>query len=283
MRTKDSICFLCQSEKATQENSHILPKFIANSVLGASNAKKGVIIDPGTADKAPTYIQDTDKEDYLLCPSCESYFSILERYIANHFHNILRDSKESNRFKESKLETFIIKECLNINPIIFRLFIYSLIWRCSISSGIFSDFHLDSEEEELLRATLVKYKSISQKDFIEKVKNDKSIIIIPFVMITAQTFNDKTGNITGTWGELKNPYHLFLNEYLLIFSFDKNDKQACFNGANNIDNSNIKILFFTKEFWSSYQKEYLLLIAEIAKGVLKEKGLAPWVTKKNAK
>ena len=74
MRTINSICFLCETNNAIKKNSHIFPKFITKSIFGNG---KGYQIDVNNSDKQPRVIQDTPKEDYLICEKCEKYFEIL--------------------------------------------------------------------------------------------------------------------------------------------------------------------------------------------------------------
>jgi hypothetical protein len=64
MRTSDLRCLLCLDNKSTKGNSHIVPKFMAKSVLGTGDKKRGYAIGTDKGDQPPTYVQDSPKEDF---------------------------------------------------------------------------------------------------------------------------------------------------------------------------------------------------------------------------
>ncbi len=281
IRSSESNCLLCVENKAIKTNSHIIPKFMTKSMLGAGTVKKAFAINSGKADKAPQVSQDTVKEDFILCESCEQYFSVLETYIATRLNNRLRDIRYSSQFSKIENEHGVVyKVCEQINSIIFRLLIYSIVWRCNISStDLCDDFSLFEEEAEHLRKALLKCKFLKQQELLDKIDLLKQDFpLFPFVFFTTEVFLDSTKNVLFAHPDSKNPYYLILNEYMLIFSFEKNELQRQFGLMNNFDETPIKIGFLPVELWESLRTQFLTMVAQNSLTHLKKSGRTPWLS-----
>lgn len=255
---------------------------MTKSLLGEQGAKRGYMIGSDRAHKAPEFSQDTAKEDFILCDSCEQYFSVLETYIATRLHNRLWDIRHAQQFSTYiNQEGITWKVCEQIDTLIFRLFIYSIIWRCDISAtDLCKDFALNADESETLRATLFSCKYDKQQDLLNNIEQFKATFpTLPFLFFTADGFNDRTSNTLFVNPSIKNPYQLVLNEYMLIFSFDLNEDQKKFDFLNNTDNSKIKIGFFTKELWESLKTQLLQIVVKKAVENMQKQGEIPWVIK----
>jgi len=103
MRTATDICLLCDKNHSTKENSHIVPKFLTKSILGEGPIKRAYGLDTNNGHLPVPYVQDSVKEDFLFCPSCETYFSILETYIAQRLHHRLWDIRKADQTKANLL------------------------------------------------------------------------------------------------------------------------------------------------------------------------------------
>lgn len=283
MRTPNDDCLLCTQNKATKENSHIIPKFMGKTLLGITGAKQAYILDTNRGHLPAEKTQDIAKENYILCPSCENYFSIIETYIAERLHKRLWTARQTNQFPYSENEGGVgWKLCAEIDSKIFRLFIYSILFRCSISSTrLHKDFKLNNEEESLLNDELKLFLSKTHKEFIEKINDiDNKISLYPFVIYTASAFQNSTSNTIYTSSHNKNPYVLHLNEYVLLFSFSNNDMIKRFDFLVNNDDSPIKIGFFTVEHWREENKQFLNTTLEIMERKTKEAGKELYVDPK---
>ena len=259
MRKPTDICLLCDTNQATKENSHIIPKFIGKSIFGSRGIKRAYLVDTNKGHEPADFTQGTIKESYLFCPNCESYLSNIETYIAERFHKRLRTAKLTDQFPLYENKGGVTwKICLQVNPIIFRLFIYSIVWRCSISeSSIHQKFKLSSEEDTLLKSDLKKYITSTYKEFIEKIETrSENIMIFPFVIYTSQSFHDNAMNTIFTSSYNKNPYVLHLNEYIVLFSFKTKTFLDNFDFLVNNDISHIKLGFFSEEFWLLENKRF---------------------------
>ena len=259
MRSPDDICLLCESKKATKENSHIIPKFMGKSLLGLTGTKRAYILDTDKGHLPADFTQDIAKENYLFCPDCESYFSFMETYIAERLHKRLWTARLIDQFPYQENGGGVgWKTCLQVDPTIFRLFIYSILFRCSVSSVKLHDgFKLEAQEHATLKDILIKFISPSYKEFIHAIANNKkNISAFPFVLYTSKTFENPTTNTIFTSTYNKNPYVLHLNEYILIFSFVEKTRIENFDFLVNNDLSPVKVGFFSEDFWLGENKRF---------------------------
>src|SRR5271157_2815617 len=84
-------CNLCRISKATKRNSHIFPRFLGTSLFFNSTGNKGYII---MDYNKYIPVQDSPKEDFILCPDCEKLISDrYETYMANNFYYKIANNK----------------------------------------------------------------------------------------------------------------------------------------------------------------------------------------------
>lgn len=146
----ESVCKLCKSRVADQRNSHIIPKFLTKELFQVESPRHAISLDSKGQEKK---IQDTPKEDHILCSYCEKRISIVEISLTHFFRDIKRYSALPDKFSIKKIGSQEYLECNSIHPTLYKLFIYSMIWRVSISSS-FQQFSLSTEREEVLRLFL---------------------------------------------------------------------------------------------------------------------------------
>lgn len=145
-----NICKLCLQNEATQTNSHIFPRFFKKDYL---KTQKGFFYYNISGQKVDRKVQDLPKENYIVCPECESRFQTLEHFASLYL---------GNSYDRLKKKEFPIvqthSDCqlaLNCDPKIFTLFIYSLMWRAHISTDdAFKDFKLPDNCVNDLRKTI---------------------------------------------------------------------------------------------------------------------------------
>lgn len=280
MRTSNDICLLCDTNNATKENSHIIPKFIGKSILSESTIKRAYIVDTNRGHLPADFTQDTVKENYLFCPTCELYFSHLETYIAKRLHKRLWTERYAEQFPRFENQGGITwKVCSEVDKTIFRLFVYSIILRCSLSSNkLHAGFNLDSAEEIILKTDLRLYLSNTYKELMGKMRaTDNEISILPFVIYTSHSFQNGTKNNIYTSSHNKNPYVLHLNDYVILFSFTSSTMLDRFDFLVNSDNSAIKIGFFNEQFWDSLRQQFMTETAHMTVRQTIEAGNTPYV------
>lgn len=252
MRKANDICLLCRENNSNQTNSHILPKFMTTTLFATSNGNRGFYNSSDKVKQAPQVVQDGDKENYILCQDCEKYFSILENYISLNFYRRFQDIRFSKQFIISKTKLGLEKVCKEVDSIIFRLFIYSIIWRSSVSnSKTFKNFKLKQNEEELLRESLLKFRNFNQKELLSDIKNfGFGLHQIRFGFLSCESFSRVKGRLVFCHPNILNPYFFMLNEFILIFSFNDNNRGLLSNYLNNFNsNESVIIIELPLESW----------------------------------
>ena len=73
------VCNLCQNRVADKPNSHILSKFLGIPLFDVSKDRHAVSVRKNGKRRK---VQDTPKEDFILCTSCEKRIEIMETYFA---------------------------------------------------------------------------------------------------------------------------------------------------------------------------------------------------------
>ena len=147
MRQPSDKCLMCNERAATQRKSHIIPKFFAKGIFEGTNPRHGIIL---TKEGKSYKIQDTIKENYLFCPVCEKSIGVLETYCSRGLEKF-NDVLYLSRYKTFHRGEFEYFECKNLDIKIFNLFIYSVVWRASMSNdyGLLPFKLVESDEEEL--------------------------------------------------------------------------------------------------------------------------------------
>jgi hypothetical protein len=172
MRSSSDLCLLCESRNATQKNSHLIPKFFSEGLFYGTNPRHTLLV---SRDKSKIKVQDTFKEDFLLCSDCEKGFSVLETYCSLRLGRI-GNFRFFNQFASIVNGNFEMIGCKQMDIKVFNLFIYSIIWRASVSTHVgFTNFNLESSDVELLRETLATNIAPSQNKLMNKMNNLSSL------------------------------------------------------------------------------------------------------------
>ena len=251
-RKSSDKCLLCGINEATKKNSHILPKFISSDFLGDNN-KRGFVIESKLGTKK--IIQDSPKEDYIFCPNCEQYFSLIEGEIALEIKQI--HSENNNDAIE-----LITSENTAISPKIFHLFYYSQFWRASVSKlDIFALFKLSKETEKHLRDELNKFNAQTKTEFYDSLELNEFIDIKPYLVMTSFVFPDKTKNLIFAPYD-KYPYYIIADKFGIIlydnFVEIPEQNQIFFN----TEKEHRKICIFPSSLWEESINIHLYELAE---------------------
>lgn len=251
-RTPNEKCLLCHIENSTKKNSHIVPKFITKSILGTDIQKKGFIWDTGGIRKKPIVCQDTTKENYILCPSCEKYFEILETFVSKYLHSRLFNEKYHDNFSLIKTPGNIdYAKCLKSNPLIVKLFFLSIYWRCSITTKMpFTEFQIN--EEEQLRLGLLRHKTNDIKELLKK-REDKKINDFFLVVIRSTNQNDQTNNFMYAQVSEDNTYGLVLNEYITFLAIEETPIIWKLTSFANKNANSFLVILASEEFWLTFK------------------------------
>jgi len=244
-----STCKLCFERAANQKNSHIIPKFLGERLFVETKPRHSLLF---TSDGKLRKVQDTPKEDNIICQECEKGFNVYETYCALRLkrYNDLsyRNSKYFGNLKIGTIDCYYSKD-LDIK--IFNLFIYSIVWRASAcESDVFENFKLLSEDEEELRSILKKYSSLNLSELDSKLKFCKELPShYHFVMQAEKKLKTpNSGLYLKTINE--NFHHLGLVDYSLFYFTDKKEISPGFEAFNNNRlEGNVMVALLPENIW----------------------------------
>lgn len=221
-------CKLCKNNEANQTGSHLFSAFFVESMLGKRDEETGHLI---TGSPDLDYRKDVGaepiKEDYILCRGCEQRLSYLEGYISQEFTQKINKQRYSENFPTEQVENLEVKSALRTNTKAFKLIIYSILWRaCLTDKPLFKSFLLPDEVMESLRESLDKllppYENhkvkMKRPVWLKSIDADDQFPDYPFIIIKGLTSEDENNrNSTFLHPNFNQPYHLLLNEYLILF------------------------------------------------------------------
>ena len=209
MTRENQTCKLCRERPATKKSSHIVPRFLGVSILKAPDGNhrgyevNGRMTNTGKAPES----QDTPKEDYILCPTCESGIGEWERQFANYFFHRVKtedycrqhpDIASPNGYYYRRIEGVEYKQ--------FKLAWYSIFWRATISLlPYFADLRPAPGHVETLRAILC-----GEMDFVD----------LPLVVFTADSDIDPTKNVIYAISKSEDESIIWANEYLAFLNHE---------------------------------------------------------------
>lgn len=250
MRNPTDKCLLCKVECADQKGSHIIPKFLSKGIFEGTNPRHGLKI---TIHGDFTKIQDFIKEDHILCKSCEKGFNLLETYCALRL-NRYDDIRFKNEFKNHKIENFQYSECLNFDNKIFNIFIYSIIWRVSISTHFsFEKFKLKPEDEEKIRVILKTTSSKNNHELYNKIENFKCIPNHSHIIIRASEIIRPPTSHLSVASIDEDIHQLFLVDYVVLYLTDKTKLLPILEVIdNNFDKRPTRIGIMEPKQWKDY-------------------------------
>lgn len=178
------ICNLCKKEEAKQAKSHIIPKFLAKGLFEGNTPRYSLQIKKGKRRR----VQDTPKEDFILCPSCEERIALLENYFSRKIVAVHDFNNRPKDFKIIEEGPNLTLECRKINPTAFKLFFYSIFWRISISKlRHYDNFKLPSQIENEFGSFINTHLKSKHGDMMEsfqtavEVPNYHLVVFKPFV------------------------------------------------------------------------------------------------------
>jgi hypothetical protein len=220
-RSPTDLCLLCKKTAADKRSSHIIPKMMTKKMFGTP--ARGYVVTTHKNSHS-RMVQDSAKENYILCTSCEARFEKVETYIARRFFLRYRNPAYKVEFPITPLDSSVfngldIMTLLQVDRGMMRLFVYSILWRSSISSvEELEAFNLASEIEEQLRNELdCILTSTEQATLINCEQYSKAEPIIPYMMVTCV---DKmaVGENFLTVGKIKDgKVYIMANDFMLYY------------------------------------------------------------------
>lgn len=251
------LCKLCKNTIANKRNSHIVPKFMCKSLFVSTQPRHSLMIFPSGKSKK---IQDTPKEDYILCSQCEKRLEVIETFFAR----IIKDTHEYATLPD-KFELFTEPiariECKAVIPMLFKLFIYSLAWRASISSlHEFEKFKLKDETEDELRIFLNTYLAINKSDLLQKTESVNALPVILAYLSKPSVRKIPSGGTLTCYSYENNMHLLMLVDFRLILIAE--DKTPEFVELCRQENEHSTIYLLEEAEWKEFNRMLMYKMLE---------------------
>ncbi len=244
-------CKLCETNIADKKNSHIISKFLGKQLFEGIKPSHAIRIGRGGTNNK---IQDTIKEDYLFCKSCEKRMEILETYLAKRIYEILNYSNYPNKFEKKfiKNQGYLIAN--DINPFLFKLFVFLQVWRISISaSKEFEKFKLPNDIQGNIQFYLNNNLQLTQSDLLNNIKSSSDTLGIDNCFIIPENKSEETRGIYTAYEYSKDSF-LIMTVNLAIMVFTKDKLEFPFNFFSNKGNDSVKIFISNKTSWNGLNR-----------------------------
>lgn len=151
--------------------------------------------------------------------------------------------------------SYQLLECLNINPMLFKLFIYSLVWRCSISTlPEFFNFRLKNETEDEIRKFL---KSSLRRSHQELIISLPDIIEYPkynLCVFKPKHINIRSRGILAAYQMSDYYYGIFTSDLIIYFFQDERLIDDRLQNLSNDQNNIVKIILANTDSWQKWCK-----------------------------
>lgn len=245
------ICKLCEKNKADKKNSHIISKFLGKRLFEGKKPNHSVLIGKGGTNSK---IQDTIKEDFLFCSSCEKRMEIIETYFARRINEILNYPQHPYKFEKRIIENQKYLIASNIIPHLYKLFIFLQAWRISIStSNEFKKFNFPSDMQNKIREFIDNNLQLSQKELLDSVENISSTLEIDNCFIIPENSTEETRGIYTAYEYSKDSF-LIITVNIAILIFAKKKQELPYDFFSNKGNDPIKIFISNKENWKGLNR-----------------------------
>lgn len=248
-------CKLCLIHPADKRNSHIIPKFMCKGLFEAKEPRHALSINrQGKGRK----IQDTPKEDFILCTACEKRIEILETHFARVIEEIHSYKDLPQKFTIAKIGTQQYIECNDIHPTLFKLFLYSLVWRASISNLFeYLPFNLNKPDEERIRQFLNSNLSITKTSLFETLRDINDIPLYHSCIIKPTEKSASSRGIFSISSMSDTAHVLLLIDFAVFFYTDEKSIGYVLERFSNKQNEKVIVTLGETEPWLDLNQLYL--------------------------
>lgn len=248
-------CKLCKNNSADKDNSHIIPKFMSKRLFDGIKPRHSIAIrNNGKQQKS----QDTPKESKILCISCESRLEKLETYFAKFFIEINNLASARRNYTIEQLTDNEMLLCNDLHPNIFKLFIFSLVWRCSISNlSDFENFTLNSLVEEDLRVFLNLNLKNSHGELMQSLDGIQQVPRYHFCVTKPK---NKTRGIFTAFNFAPEAFTILTVDYAIFFYSSVVPYVSIHEHFSNRDNEIVKIILGDDDKWLELNRKIVNLM-----------------------
>lgn len=242
------VCRLCESVEADNKNSHIIPKFMAKRLFEFTNPKHSLEIDRKGKSKK---IQDTPKESFILCKGCEKRLAFLETLVSKKIVSINNFNNLPNQFELKQYGNNKILKCLDINPIEFAIFIFTVVWRVSISNlPQFESFKLDNKTENNLRLFLDSSIKTTHKELIDSISKILKLPNYDYCIFKPLFKNEFSRGIFTAYKMGEHQFGIFTVDYIIFFYTDEKAIHPALRLVSNLQTKPLLITLAVTKDWN---------------------------------
>lgn len=229
-------------------------------------AKHGFLVS-SHATKAGRPVQDSAKEDFLLCPRCEARLEKLETWVANKFYTRFRNPAFRADFPITTYQLMHNDQPDTMHPVkvptgLLRLFVYSMFWRASIASVVgYENFLLEPSVTESLRAFLDTYLS---DDAAETLKNahdiSATVPIFPYNFLTSIIkTDDQTNFVSAPFSAGDGRYLMPVNEFMIILY---TESPLPYGPGYNTTDAHAEIAMMSTKAWQEFMAKMVSMLVD---------------------
>ena len=250
-----ALCKLCLTNIADKKNSHIIPKFMCKGLFEATKPRHALAINRHGKGKK---IQDTPKEDFILCTQCEKRIEVLETLFAPIINDIHQYKKFPKKFTLFQLVTQQYIVCNDVHPTLFKLFIYSIIWRASISNLFeYLPFNLATRDEERIRNFLNSSITVDKSELIQNLDAINNIPLYHSCIIKPKEKSASSRGIFSICSMSDTAHILLLIDFAIFFYTDETSIGNVLINYSNKQNKKVIITLGETVPWLDLNKLYL--------------------------
>lgn len=240
-------CKLCLTREADKPNSHIISKFLTKRLFEYTKPRHSIEIDRKGRNKT---IQDTPKENSILCKACEKRLEYLETLISKKITSINNYNNLKSTFKLVEYGNNKILECLNINPIAFKIFVFSLVWRASITSlPEFESFKLDDKTESDLRILLNEKLKNSHTELVSSLSESIDFSNYDYCIFKPLVRNEFSRGVFTSYKINKFQFGIFTVDFIIFFFSNSKNMNPAYKLVSNYQNEKVLITLTGIDDW----------------------------------
>ena len=202
--------------------------------------------------------QDIVKEDFLFCPDCEKYFSVLETYCSIRLGRYSNPRYYKNFRYIRRINGIEFIEFKELDIRIFNLFIYSIVWRISVSDNFaFGGFQLKVSDEENIRQHLQTFTSGMHEDLINNISSMTSQPNHSHVFLRPRKKLRPPNSMLSAASRNALLHQIHLVDYLLFYATQKNIFHKFSLYDNNRINGNVIVGIVDENNWIRFNDQML--------------------------
>ncbi|WP_299432025.1 hypothetical protein [uncultured Maribacter sp.] len=213
------------------------------------NIKPGNIFQVNKSGKTRK-IQDIPKQDFLICTVCEKRMEILETYFAKKLVSINDYNNRKDKFKIIKIGPNEILNCLDIDPLLFKLFYFSIIWRVSVTSNSsFKNFKLPIKIESEIGSFLNDNLFSSHKNLLKNLSLIKSYPKYHLIVYKNKEAKSLFSGILTAFRMSEDHFGIFTSDMILFFYLNDNKIDYLSELISNKEDGKVKFVLTNSNQW----------------------------------